>query len=36
VALAAEVHDGSFETGVEVLNTLTDWLVSRLPVLARY
>jgi hypothetical protein len=36
VALAAEVHDGVFETGVEVLNTLTEWLLSRLPVLARY
>jgi hypothetical protein len=36
VALAAEVRDGGFETGVEVVNTLTDWLVSRLPVLARY
>ncbi len=36
VALAAEVHDGGFETGVEVANTVTDWLVSRLPVLARY
>lgn len=36
VALAAEVRDGGFETGVEVVNTVTDWLVSRLPVLARY
>ena len=36
VALAAETHDGKFETGVEVVNALTDWLVSRLPVLARY
>ncbi len=36
VALAAEVHDGVFETGVEVLNTLSDWLLSRLPGLARY
>jgi hypothetical protein len=36
VALAAEVHDGLFETGVDVLNTLAEWLVSRLPVLARY
>jgi hypothetical protein len=36
VALAAEVHDGGFETGVEVVNTVMDWLVSRLPVLARY
>lgn len=36
VALAAEVHDGVFETGVDVLNTLAEWLISRLPVLARY
>jgi hypothetical protein len=36
VALAAEAHDGVFETGVEVVNTLTDWLMSRLPSLARY
>lgn len=36
VALAAEVRDGGFKTGVEVVNALTDWLVSRLPVLARY
>jgi hypothetical protein len=36
VALAAQVHDGVFETGVEVTNMLSDWLVSRLPGLARY
>jgi hypothetical protein len=36
VALAAEVHDGVFETGIDVLNTLAEWLLSRLPVLARY
>ncbi len=36
VALAADAHDGVFETGVEVVNTLTDWLMSRLPSLARY
>jgi hypothetical protein len=36
VALAAEAHDGEFETGVEVVNALSDWLVSRLPGLARY
>jgi hypothetical protein len=36
VALAAEVHDGGFEAGVDVLNAVMDWLVSRLPVLARY
>lgn len=27
VALAAEAHDGVFETGVDVINQLTDWLV---------
>lgn len=36
VALAAEVHDGVFETGVDVLNTLSEWLLGRLPGLARY
>ena len=36
VALAAEAHDGRFETGVEVVNSLSDWLMSRLPSLARY
>jgi len=36
VALAADAHDGVFETGVQVVNTLSDWLVSRLPGLARY
>ncbi|OBG74565.1 MULTISPECIES: serine hydrolase [unclassified Mycobacterium] len=36
VALAAEVHDGVFETGVAVLDTLSEWLLSRLPGLARY
>ena len=30
VAVAAEAHDGVFETGVEVLNKLTNWLVSHL------
>jgi hypothetical protein len=30
VALAAEVGDGGYEAGVEVVNTLTDWLVERL------
>lgn len=34
VALAAEAQ--VFEAGVEVVNTLADWLISRLPVLARY
>ncbi len=34
VALAAEAQ--VFETGVEVVNALADWLVSRLPSLARY
>jgi hypothetical protein len=36
VALAAEADDGVFETGVEVVDALSDWFVSRLPVLARY
>ena len=36
VALAAEVHDGVFETGVDILNALSEWLLSRLPGLARY
>jgi hypothetical protein len=36
VALAAEAHDGVFETGIEVVNMLADWVVSRLPGLARY
>jgi hypothetical protein len=36
VALAADAHDGAFETGVDVVNTLTDWLLSRVPSLARY
>ena len=30
VALAAEVRDGGYEAGVEVVNALTDWLVARL------
>ncbi len=36
VALAAEVHDGAFDTGVEALNRVTDWLVGRLPELTRH
>lgn len=36
VALAAKVHDGVFETGVEVLTTMSEWVLSRLPGLARY
>jgi hypothetical protein len=36
VALAAEAHDGLFETGVEVVNTLSDWLLGHLPALACY
>ena len=36
VALAAEAHDGVFETGVEAVNMLSDWLSCRLPTLARY
>ena len=30
VALAAEVGDGGYETGVDVVNTLTDWVVDHL------
>ena len=30
VALAAQAHDGVFETGVDVLNSLADWLVDHL------
>jgi hypothetical protein len=30
VALAAEAPDGEFETGVDVVNKLADWLVSHL------
>src|SRR5262249_53374304 len=26
VALAAEAHDGAFDTGVDLINTMTDWL----------
>ncbi len=36
VALAVDAHDGVFETGVDLVNALTDWLLSRLPSLARY
>ena len=36
VALAARVHDGAFETGVDVLDTVSEWVLSRLPGLARY
>lgn len=36
VALAARVHDGVLETGVDVLNTMSEWVLSRLPGLARY
>ena len=34
VALAAEARDGVFETGVEVVNTLSEWLLGHLPGLA--
>jgi hypothetical protein len=34
VALAAEARDGAFDTGVEALNAMTDWLVHHLPQLA--
>ena len=30
VALAAEIHDGEHEAGVDVVNSLADWLVDRL------
>ncbi len=30
VALAAEAHDGVFETGVDIVNKLADWLVDHL------
>ena len=30
VALAAEAHDGGFEAGVDVVNSLSDWLVRHL------
>ncbi|HEY9302854.1 MAG TPA: hypothetical protein VIO95_01020 [Mycobacterium sp.] len=30
VALAAQAHDGVFETGIDVLNSLADWLVDHL------
>ena len=36
VALAAEVHDGAFETGVAVLNALSDWLLGHLAELTDY
>lgn len=36
VALAAEAHDGVFETGVEVINVLAEWVVRLLPSFARY
>jgi hypothetical protein len=36
VALAADVREGGYETGVEVVDALAEWLVSRLPGLARY
>ncbi|MDT5253708.1 MAG: hypothetical protein QOH07_2662, partial [Mycobacterium sp.] len=35
VALAAEIDDGGYETGVDVLNTLTDWLLEHLPELTQ-
>lgn len=36
VALAAKVHDGVLETGVDILNTMSEWVLARLPGLARY
>jgi hypothetical protein len=35
IALAAEIDDGGYETGVDVLNTLTDWLLEHLPELTQ-
>jgi hypothetical protein len=35
VALAAEVQGGGYQTGVDIVNTLTDWLVDRLPELTQ-
>jgi hypothetical protein len=35
VALAADAHDGGFETGVEVLDTLSEWLVDHLGALTQ-
>jgi hypothetical protein len=31
VAVAAELADGGYESGVDVVNSLADWLVDRLP-----
>jgi hypothetical protein len=36
VALAAEAPDGSFDTGVDALNTVTGWLVTHLSQLTRH
>ena len=36
VALAADAADGVFQTGIEVVNTLSDWIFRHLPGLARY
>jgi hypothetical protein len=33
VALAAEAHDNAFDTGVDALNTMTNWLIHHLPAL---
>jgi hypothetical protein len=35
VAIAAELPDGGYETGVDVVNSLADWLVDRLPDLTK-
>jgi Beta-lactamase enzyme family len=35
VALAAELHDHGYETGVDVVNTMADWIVDRLPELTQ-
>jgi hypothetical protein len=31
VALAAEAHDGAFDTGVDAVNRMTEWLVAAFP-----
>lgn len=36
VALAADAEDGVFQTGIEVVNTLSDWLLGHLRELASY
>jgi hypothetical protein len=35
VALAADTYEGGYAAGVDVLNTLADWLVDHLPELTQ-